>query len=177
MRALLVKLICGCALLSSVSTNAYDVSRSGFSSVGLSNTTAAAEAKDRARYERKKRDEGRCVNDLDCAGWCVQGRCSASPPRSSIDASMQRRATEVYLRDRGVQLRQDLALGEGPVVTALAATLGVSATKLGKLMRSHRELLAATLGGANWPTRFLDQLETLSSPVSDECLAQLGRTP
>ena len=73
----------------------------------------------------------------------------------------------MYLRERAVQLRQDLARGEGPVISMLAVELKVAPAKLGRTMRAHRAVLAALVGdGADteWPKRFLGQLDALCSP-------------
>lgn len=106
-------------------------------------------------------DTGACTEDAQCAPGlvCDQGQCAppASPP-------LLRRGRELYLRQRVVQLRQDLAVGAGPVITMLAAAQRVSAVALGKTLRAHRAELAALLGdGADdaWAGRFLERVEQL----------------
>lgn len=95
---------------------------------------------------------------------CTNGQCLSLPP-SPPSSSLQRQGSEIYLRDRAVQLRQDLALGEGPVISTLASMQGVSAGALGRALRAQREELIAVMGdGADptWMGRFLRRVEALS---------------
>ena len=114
------------------------------------------------------------VNVSRCETWqqcgpgqsCVSGQCM-SPPPSPPSSSLQRRGTEVYLRERAAQLRQDLALGEGPVLTNLALQHEVTPRKLGLIMRAHQAELTRLVGdGADtgWPGRFLEKVEQLLAP-------------
>lgn len=92
---------------------------------------------------------------------CLGGQCTAAPPPPP---AILRRGTELYLRERVVQLRQDLAFGEGPTITALASLHGVSVAALGRSLRAHRAELAALVGdGADvgWADRFLRRVEEL----------------
>lgn len=102
-----------------------------------------------------------CVSPDQCPQGqpCVNGRCL--PPPSS---SLWKRGSELYLRERAVQLRQDLALGEGPVLATLATLQGVSAAELGRAMRGRRAALMQVIGDATdprWPSRFLEELEAV----------------
>ena len=110
----------------------------------------------------------RCDSDAQCTQGqrCVGGQC-LSPPPPPPSSSLQRRGFELYLRDRAVPLQQDLALGEGPVISLLATELKVSAPRLGRTLRAHRAPLAALVGDASatdWPRRFLGQLDALCAP-------------
>ena len=106
-----------------------------------------------------------CTGDAQCQPGqrCVTGQCATMPPPPP-SSSLWRRGSELYLRSRAVQLRQDLALGEGPVIAALAAVQDVPALVLGRTLRAHRAELVALMGdGADpaWATRFLDKVEAL----------------
>ena len=105
-----------------------------------------------------------CVSPDQCPQGqpCVNGQCL--PPPSS---SLWKRGSQLYLRERTVQLRQDLALGEGPVIAALATMQGVSAAKLGSAMRARRDELMQIVGDGTdprWTSRFLARLEALCPP-------------
>lgn len=68
-------------------------------------------------------------------------------------------------RDRVAQLRQDLVLGEGPVVAVLAQSRGVSPRALGRTLRAHRAELDAPVGDGKepaWAARFLRRVDALS---------------
>lgn len=109
-----------------------------------------------------------CSGDVQCTQGqrCLSGRCM-SPPPSPPSTSLQRRGTEVYLRERAVQLRQDLALGEGPVLSHLALQHEISARKLGLIARAHRAALFSLVGDGSdtaWPARFLDKVDQLLAP-------------
>ncbi len=113
----------------------------------------------------------KCVSTDQCPQGqsCTNGQC-LSPPPPPPSSSLWKRGSELYLRQRIVQLRQDLALGEGPVISTLATTQGVSTAKLGRAMRAHRSELIAVMGDGSdprWTSRFLVQLEALCvNPVS-----------
>lgn len=105
-----------------------------------------------------------CSSGLQCAQGqsCVSGQC-LSPPPSPPSSSLQRKGSELYVRERAVQLRQDLALGEGPVISTLASLQGVSPAKLGRAMRARRAELVAVMGDGSdptWPARFLVEVES-----------------
>lgn len=105
-----------------------------------------------------------CASDAQCQPGqsCANGQC-LSPPPPPPSSSLFRRGSEVYLRDRAAQLRQDLALGEGPVISTLASVRGVSAAGLGRLLRQHRAELIALMGSDDgWAGRFLLKLDQLS---------------
>jgi hypothetical protein len=75
----------------------------------------------------------------------------------------------VYLRERAAQLRQDLALGEGPVLTNLALQRRVSSRRLGLILRAHRAELSGLVGeetDTTWPVRFLEKVDQLMTPKS-----------
>lgn len=103
-----------------------------------------------------------CTSDPQCPGGqvCLNGQCSPPPP-----PAMLRRGTEHLLRERVAQLQEDLALGHGPVIAALASAQGVSADALGQVLRAHRAELTALVGDARddaWTGRFLRRVEALS---------------
>ncbi len=92
---------------------------------------------------------------------------SAPPPPSTPPPppppALLRRGTERLLRERVAQLQEDLAIGQGPVIAALAAAQGVSPAALGRVLRAHRSELAALVASedASWPGRFLSRVEAL----------------
>lgn len=105
----------------------------------------------------------RCESDVHCMQGqrCVNGEC-LTPPPTPPSSSLQRKGSELYLRERAVQLRQDLALGEGPVIATLATLKGVSPAALGRAMRARRAALVAVMGDGSdpsWPARFLVEVE------------------
>ena len=105
-----------------------------------------------------------CASDLQCLQGerCVNGQC-LTPPPTPPSSSLQRRGSELYLRERSMQLRQDLALGEGPVIATLAALKGVSPGALGRAMRARRAELVAVVGDGSdptWPARLLVEVES-----------------
>jgi hypothetical protein len=105
----------------------------------------------------------RCANDAQCQPGqsCANGQCLSLPP-SPPSSSLQRRGKELYLRERAVQLRQDLALGEGPVISTLASMQGVSPVALGRVLRAHRAELVELIGDGSdpaWASRALTKLE------------------
>jgi Cys-rich repeat protein len=107
-----------------------------------------------------------CSTDAHCyqGQSCINGQCINPPPPPPPGASLWRRGSEFFLRDRTVQLRQDLALGEGPVIATLAELHGVSARLLGRAMRAHRAELVALMGDGKdvtWTRRFLLEVEAL----------------
>jgi|GEM_PF-5171118 hypothetical protein len=114
----------------------------------------------------------KCESDQQCApGYsCISGQCASVPPPPG--ASLLRRGSEVYVRERAVQLRQDLALGDGPTIAVLAKVQSVAPATLGKLLRAHRTELVALMGDGKdpaWPARFLDRVEALQREVALAC--------
>jgi hypothetical protein len=102
-----------------------------------------------------------CTSDAQCGPGmvCEAGQCA--PPPSP---PMLRRGRELFLRERVVQLRQDLAFGAGPVITMLASVHQVSPVALGRTLRAHRAELAGLIGDgadASWADRFLRRVEEL----------------
>ena len=109
-----------------------------------------------------------CSDEVPCGGRqsCVKGRCVSPPPPES---SLERRRLELVVRQHERQLRQDLALGEGPVINELAAFRRVSPRELGRLMRANQRSLSQTLGDgpdATWPARFLERVDELTVSLS-----------
>ena len=107
----------------------------------------------------------KCDSAAQCAPGqsCSNGQC-LSPPPPPPSSSLWRRGSELYLRGRTVQLREDLALGEGPVIATLAVVRGLPAAALGRALRAHRAALVKVMGDgtdATWPSRFLLELEVL----------------
>lgn len=132
-----------------------------------------------------------CASNAQCAQgfvcWnsqCVQSQTPAPPPTPAAACTVNeqcgpgfvclngacvtpptlRRGTELFLRQRVVQLRQELTFGEGPVITALASFHHVSPTELGRTLRSHRAELTTLMGDGSddaWAGRFLRRVEEL----------------
>jgi len=99
-----------------------------------------------------------CTGNAQCGPGlvCLNGAC-VSPPTL-------RRGTELFLRQRVVQLRQELTFGQGPVITALASFHHVSPVELGRALRSHRAELTGLMGDGSddaWADRFLRRVEEL----------------
>lgn len=110
----------------------------------------------------------RCEDDGQCAAGqrCVNTQC-LSPPPMPPSSSLQRWGTELFLTSRAVQLREDLALGEGPVISTLAAIQRVPASTLGRQLRARRAELIKLVGDGSdelWASRFLLEVEALSTP-------------
>jgi hypothetical protein len=107
----------------------------------------------------------RCESESECSlsQTCSNGQCVSIPPAPS--SSLRRRGSELYLRERAVELREELALGQGPVINGLANVEGVPAKKLGRALREHRAELARLMGeGPDWPARFLTRVDALCGP-------------
>lgn len=105
-----------------------------------------------------------CTTDAQCPSdqVCTNGTCAAPPPPAILE-----RGTELLLRDRVAQLRQDLVLGEGPVLAVLASSRGVSPRALGRTLRAHRAELDALVGDPkdpDWAARFLRRVDALAVP-------------
>lgn len=131
-----------------------------------------------------------CADDLACPTGkvCTSGRCVAppAPPACSTNAqcpadlvctdgactpvpppAILRRGTERLLQERATQLKEDLALGQGPVLAVLAASRGVTPKALGRALRAHRAELDALVGDDRdpaWPARFLERIDALAPP-------------
>ena len=152
----------------------------GASSEGTSNSSkgraATREAPDTCRTQAD------CPADFICYRFETSGErhCSkqatreAEPPKSAAatddptlraSSELIRRGAELFLRERVVQLREELALGKGPVITALAAARGESAVKLGRTLRAHRAQLVEVISdasGSDWAGEFLRRVDLLS---------------
>jgi len=112
-----------------------------------------------------------CTTDAECGQGqsCVSGQCSLPPPPPPPPppSVLLQRGSELFLRGRTVQLRQDLALGEGPVISTLAVMERVSPVALGRVMRAHRAELVELMGDSSdtsWVPRFLRRVEALNAP-------------
>lgn len=110
-----------------------------------------------------------CTSDEHCMQGqsCVNGTCMSPPPFPPPSSSLERRGTELYLRERAAQLREDVALGGGPVLASLALEHKVTVRKLGLILRANRAELRHLVGDradTTWPARFLDRVEQLLSP-------------
>ena len=108
-----------------------------------------------------------CSSDAQCGAGqvCGAGACIAAPPLPDA-TSMRRRGSELYLRERAVELREELALGRGPLITGLANAQGVPARELGRTLREHRAELVALIGDGSdtqWSAKFLSRVDTLKS--------------
>lgn len=106
-----------------------------------------------------------CVSDSECRSsqTCSNGQCATIPPAPS--SSLRRQGSELYLRERSVELREELALGRGPVINALANMEGVPAQALGRALREHRAELAQLMGdGPGWSAKFLTRVDALCRP-------------
>ena len=104
-----------------------------------------------------------CRQDRDCDQGARCHLIDGRPGRCVWRQSLQPECA-LFLRDRTTQLREELALGEGPVTTWLATTRGVSPVMLGRAMRTHRSELVALIGetsGTEWTIGFLRRLEEL----------------
>ncbi len=104
-----------------------------------------------------------CSDDRACApgSSCSNGRCLSAPP---VPPSVQllRRGSELFLRDRAVQLREELALGRGPVISGLAAIRGLPPATLGRTIRTHGSELRGLIGaGDSWASTFLARIDAL----------------
>ena len=107
-----------------------------------------------------------CSSDAQCQPGqsCSNGNCLSLPP-SPPSSSLQRRGRELYLRERVVQLKQDLALGEGPVISTLASLQGVPSSALGKVLRAHRAEVMELIGDGvdpTWPSRILIRIDAFA---------------
>lgn len=117
----------------------------------------------------------RCTSNAQCAEGqnCLNGFCMSPPPAPS---SLLLRSSELYVRVNVAQLEQDLALGEGPVISTLARLQKISPKELGKLMRANRAELSAMLGDradTTWPKRFFERLDQLQRRATALHVAQL----
>ncbi len=110
-----------------------------------------------------------CESDHDChsSSQCAQKRCVSRPAAGTSPAtptSLRRQGAELYLRARRVQLREELALGRGPMINVLARVEQVPAQQLGRTLREHHAELSALIGDEadpKWSTRFLARVDEL----------------
>lgn len=104
-----------------------------------------------------------CRQDADCNG---RYRCSAQQCVAVGDGpSQHEQQAAIFLRARAVELREELALGKGPVIDGLAGAQGKPPAELGKVLKANRVALRALIGDGSdpaWSTRFLAHLDTLS---------------
>lgn len=103
-----------------------------------------------------------CHDDGDCADTtrCERQQCVR---RGAVAATQRDDAARLFLRSRAVALREELALGRGPV---LAAVAGEAA---GPALKAHRAELVALIGDGSdpaWPDRFLARAAALVSPLA-----------
>ncbi len=104
-----------------------------------------------------------CRQDADCNG---RYRCSAQQCVAVADGPAQHeQQAALFLRTRAVELREELALGKGPVIDGLAGAQGRPPAELGKVLKANRVALRALIGDGSdpgWSTRFLAHLDSLS---------------
>ncbi|MBL8953811.1 MAG: hypothetical protein JNK82_23750 [Myxococcaceae bacterium] len=101
---------------------------------------------------------------------CVNGSCEfpPEPPPAPQQPPMmleRQKATELYLRAHAAQLKQDVALGDGPIVAALSVTEHLPRAALGRVLRAnHRELLKLIGDDCDeeWAGTFLRRVTELS---------------
>jgi hypothetical protein len=97
------------------------------------------------------------------AGCQIGEPCGEPPPVPSVQ--LMQKASELYVRERSVQLREELALGRGPAIDGLAGLGQAKASKLGPVLRTHRAELVALMGPVSdtqWAPKFLRRVEQLS---------------
>src|SRR4051812_1867742 len=89
-----------------------------------------------------------CEQDRDCAPtsrceWPTDGSRNNKPGQCVRHwaQAAQPTASQLFLRGRAIELREELALGAGPVTTWLATAEGISPATLGRAMRAHRREL------------------------------------
>ena len=144
-------------------------------------TCFEARCVERAQPQPPPVQEPQCSSDVQCLQGqsCVNGRC-LTPPPFPPSSSLERRGTEVSLRERAVQLRQDLALGDGPVLASLALQHKVTVRKLGLLIRANRDEFRALVGDLTddtWPARFLERVDQLLAPRRSASSGTTARGP
>lgn len=110
---------------------------------------------------------GTCARDSDCTSgnMCepTRGECVR---RDSAAVSQRRDAIALWLRDRVVEVREELALGRGPVIGTLANAAAVPAPTLGRALRANRAELLKLIGDGSdvtWSARFLHRVEELAA--------------
>ena len=133
--------------------------------VGLVAASVSATTYGLTQAQRAKSADAQCASHRDCADTyqCSAHRCVR---RDDPKATQQRDATRLFLEARVVELREELALGRGPVIAGLAAAAEVPAAKLGLAMRAHRAELVALIGDGSdpgWAARFLQQVDALGA--------------
>lgn len=108
-----------------------------------------------------------CQHSAHCTDGeqCLEGLCV--PP-----SSLRERGLELQLRARATELREELALGEGPLLTALAAHYEVDARRFGRVARAHRDELVAVMNADRaWPRRWVQQLPRLAAEARSGVVA------
>ncbi len=103
-----------------------------------------------------------CADDLACAeGFECWGRQCRATTRELSD---RRALMTMHLKSRANELREELAVGQGPVVRSLARFSDQTERTVGRTLRDNRGEMLAVLGDGSdptWPERFLVQLEQL----------------
>lgn len=151
-------------------------------SAGLTGlSTELSKGSSRAR-EGQAAAQAECSTDSDChsAYACRGGQCVTvsaaptpveaplSPPPPPPESTLRWRGSEVFLRARVVELREELVLGRGPVIATLAGVERVDPAALARTLRAHRAELLLLIGdGADeaWASRFLHRLDALVQPA------------
>ena len=114
---------------------------------------------DLAKRESACRFDADCHQSYEClANQCVQRSASGVP------ASQRQQQVELFLRSRAVELREELALGRGPVIDGLAGAQGKPPAALRKVIKAHHAELRAVIGDGSdpaWSARFLSKLDAL----------------
>lgn len=131
----------------------------------VASTVGSTYASVQASHRRSVDD--RCHHDRDCADTY---RCDGARQcvRRDHAATRQRdEAAQAFVAEHAVALREELALGRGPVLTAIG---GEGA---GRKLKPHRAELLALIGDGSdpgWPARFLARADALTTG-GPACLA------
>lgn len=139
--------------------------------VGLLAASASATTYGLTQAQRGKSADAACASSRDCADTY---QCSAQQcvRRDDPKSSQRQEATRLFLEARVVELREELALGRGPLIDGLAASAAVPAGALGQTLRAHRAQLVALIGDASdptWAARFLAQVDALAAAGATAC--------
>lgn len=105
---------------------------------------------------------GACQDSSQCAGGerCLDGQCV--PSSSSLDQRL-----ELQLRGRATELREELALGGGPLISLIAAHSRMEPRALGGLVRAHRQELVALMNESRgWPGPWLRRVQGLAAEAN-----------
>lgn len=115
------------------------------------------------RPNRFQETELACTVDGDCtAGYvCWDRHCRLAQERTTLPSptAQNDEALQLFVRVRAVELREELALGQGPVLAAVAGPTAGATLKL------HRAELLALMGDGtalDWPGRFVDRARALA---------------